>query len=88
MRTGITLGSATYEGGSRVTIVTARYGGIYEPGKWLAFGGGPRELPDEWDAEDTVCIEFWRQRRNEVGGGDTPDEALADLLAKQAQRRG
>jgi hypothetical protein len=76
------------EDGSRVTIVKARYGGIYEPGKWLAFGGGPRDLPQEWDAEDNVCMDFWRERRGEVGGGDTPDEALADLLDKGGSRRG
>jgi hypothetical protein len=52
-----------------VTIVTARYGGIYEPGKWLAFPCWPDAMPEEWNADDTTCIEFWRVRRHEVGGG-------------------
>ncbi len=70
-----------------VTIVTARYRGIYEPGKWLAFGGGSRELPDGWDAGDSACMDFWQVRKDEVGGGDTPDEALADLRRKEEERR-
>jgi hypothetical protein len=70
-----------------VTIVEARYGGIYEPGKWLAFPGHPGDLPSDWDAGDVLCAEFWRTRRNEVGGGDSPDAALADLRRKQAEHR-
>jgi hypothetical protein len=68
---------------SVVTIVSARYGGIYEPGKWLAFPCSPEAMPEEWNADDGTCMEFWRTRRHEVGGGETPDEALADLRRKQ-----
>lgn len=70
-----------------VTIVSARYGGIYEPGKWLAFPCWPEAMPEEWNADDGTCMEFWRTRRHEVGGGDTPDEALADLRRKQEEDR-
>jgi hypothetical protein len=69
-----------------VTIVEARYGGIYEPGKWLAFPMLP-PLPEDWNAGDTACMDFWRERGHEVGGGDTPDEALADLRRKQQDRQ-
>ena len=29
-----------------VTTVAARYCGIYEPGRWLAFAAQPHELPE------------------------------------------
>jgi hypothetical protein len=69
-----------------ITIVRARYGGTYEPGKWLAFGCWPAAMPDEWNADDVTCMHFFRERRHEIGGGDTPDEALADLQRKQRSR--
>lgn len=62
-----------------VTIVRSRYGGIYEPGVWIAFPQAPKDIPDDWRAGDVACAEFFTQRRGFVGGGDTPDEALSDL---------
>jgi hypothetical protein len=72
-----------------VTIVTARYGGIYEPGRWLAFAHHPQSLPDDWDAGDVACAAFWSdpRRRAEVGGGDNPQDAYDDLLLKMKRRR-
>ncbi len=70
-----------------VTIARSRYGGTYEPGKWVAFPCDPEAVPEDWNADDVSCMEFWRTRRHEVGGGDTPDEALEDLLRKQDENR-
>lgn len=70
-----------------VTIVAARYGGVYEPGLWLAFACYPDALPSDWNAGDGACADFWRLCRHEIGGGDSPDDALADLLRKEAGRR-
>ena len=64
-----------------VTITRARYGGMYEPGEWLAFPLPPSGLPYEWDADDVTCLRFW-ETRHDVGGGSSPDEALADLLRR------
>jgi hypothetical protein len=69
-----------------VTIVRSRYGGVYEPGVWIAFPQWPVDLPDDWRGGDVVCEEFFRVRRGTIGGGDTPDEALADLA--RLMRRG
>lgn len=64
-----------------VTITLARYGGVYEPGEWLAFHLPSHALPDGWDADDATCAKFWGAR-HDIGGGGTPDEAYADLLRR------
>ena len=65
-----------------LTIVKSRYGGVYEPGIWIAFPQAPSDIPDDWHAGDVACADFFAQRKGHVGGGDTPDEALADLLCR------
>jgi len=70
-----------------VTIVRARYGGIYEPGDWLAFSALPNGLPAEWDADDVTAMDFYARRSREIGGGKTPNEAYDDLVRKLAERR-
>lgn len=69
-----------------VTIVRSRYGGTYEPGVWVAFPLHPEDLPPDWNAGDVLCNRFW-QSRDDIGGGATPDEAYADLLRRQEERR-
>ena len=64
-----------------VTIVRARYGGIYEPGLWVAFPLQPDRLPDDWDGGDSQCFSFW-QEHQDYGGGDTPTAAYEDLLRR------
>ncbi|MGW4800251.1 hypothetical protein ACWEPC_48315 [Nonomuraea sp. NPDC004297] len=71
----------------RVTIVMSRYGGIYEPGIWVAFPMNPDELPPDWYAGDVECAHFFAERKGEIGGGDTPQEAYEDLLNKMRHRR-
>ena len=71
----------------RVTIVSARYGGIYEPGLWLAFPSNPDQLPAEWDVDDLTAARYYEEHSHEVGAGSTPDEALANLRAILTQRR-
>jgi hypothetical protein len=69
-----------------VTITRSRYGGIYEPGDWVAFAELPHRLPDDWDAGDLVCARFWADHAHEVGGGSSPEEAYADLKRKMDAR--
>jgi hypothetical protein len=72
-----------------VTIVRARYGGSYEPGRWLAFPTDPDRMPDGWDASDVPCAEFWDSYAEPVGASDrSPDQALADLARKLEASRG
>jgi hypothetical protein len=63
----------------RVTIVTARYGGIYEHGLWLAFPSNPDALPVEWDTDDVTASAFYQEHSHEIGAGGTPDEAYSNL---------
>ena len=69
-----------------VTTVRARYGGIYEPGVWLAFPSHPDALPIEWDAGD-VASSYYEDHSHEIGGGSTPDEAYDNLRAIMRRRR-
>ena len=79
--------SAMTDGPGTVTIVRSRYGGIYEPGEWVAFACWPDDIPPDWKADDVTCAEFFAARSAEVGGGATPQEAYEDLLQLLAARR-
>ena len=68
------------DGPGMVTIVRSRYGGIYEPGEWIAFACWPDQIPPEWNVDDVTCAEFFADRRGEVGGGEPPQEAYEDLV--------
>jgi hypothetical protein len=70
-----------------VTIVRARYGGIYEPGVWLAFPSHPDALPIEWDAGDIIASSYYEDHSHEIGGGSTPDEAYENLRTIMRKRR-
>jgi hypothetical protein len=63
-----------------VTIVSARYGGIYEGGAWVAFARFPDELPIEWNAGDVFASRYYEEHSAEIGVGTTPDEAHRNLL--------
>jgi len=71
----------------RVTIVRARYRGLYEPGVWVAFACWPSELSPNWNADDAACAGFFAERAEEIGGGDTPPQAYEDLQQRLAARR-
>lgn len=71
--------SMTDEAPFSVTIARSRYGGIYEPGEWVAFACNPDELSPDWNADDVACAKFYDERRGEVGGGATPQEAYESL---------
>jgi hypothetical protein len=68
-----------------VTVVTARYGGTYEPGRWLAFPLDPSRIPPAFAGEDVECMSFWSDYDEPVGGGDSPDDAYADLHRQLSQ---
>ena len=67
-----------------VTIVRSRYGGTYEPGRWLAWPLYEDQLPIGWAGGDAECHRFWSEYRRPVGSGDTPQDAYDDLLVKIA----
>lgn len=63
-----------------VTIVSARYGGAYEPGAWLAFPVSPDNLPRDWNSNDIAASTFFAITPRLYGAGPTPDAAYEDLL--------
>lgn len=69
-----------------IAIERDRYGGTYSGARWIAWGD--IESPDESQSDDTSCYDFWHgdPRAELAGKGDTPQLALADLLAKRGVR--
>lgn len=71
-----------------VTITTARYGGSYEGGRWLAFPcdpGGLDRLCPGWDDSDVECMKFWAKADTErwpIGRGTGPSAAWNDMRAR------
>jgi hypothetical protein len=73
--------------GFRATIFRARYGGIYEGGRWIAYPSHPWEVPDQVHGSDIESSEWFHEHSDEVGVGDTPNEALADLRGRIERKR-
>lgn len=63
-------------------IVRDRYNGTYSGAIWLAFPMGFEDVPVEVDAEDLECMMFWDAYDGVVGKGNTPELAMANLVAK------
>jgi hypothetical protein len=73
-------------------ICPTRYGGVYEGGKWAAFGCDPWEVPSEAFGDDIACGVWWAHDKPMVTAtGSTPEEAHANLVeelkAVEAQRK-
>ena len=67
-----------------ISIWESRYGGVYEGGRWIAIGNCDL-LPQYTDimGDDESCMRFWNSRQSEkIGRGETPNDALADLLER------
>lgn len=77
------------EGLYPVTVIKSRYGG-YEGGDWLAFNCDPDKVPTDVWGSDMECFDFFEshERSNpkknplKIGRGNTPDEALKNLVAQ------
>lgn len=64
-----------------LTIVATRYSGLYEGGMYAAFKCYPHDIPKAaYDGSDNECAEWWEED-HEVGVGDTPEDAQAELAA-------
>ena len=66
------------------TIICDRYRGTYSGAEWLAFPLDYFKVPDEVDGEDSECMMFWDSYDGVVGKGDTPQEAIGDLIKKMS----
>lgn len=64
-----------------VTILTSRYGGAWEGGKWLAFHCDPWEVPEEVFGDDVTCNHWFYDHPNTYGAGQSPEAAVAALVS-------
>ena len=64
-----------------VSIVSSRYDGAYEGGKWLAIPREPAFVPEAIFDGDDVCERFFLDDDLApiIGRGDTPNAALNDF---------
>lgn len=62
------------------TIICDRYSGTYSGADWLAFPLDYSDVPEEVDGGDTECWMFWDNYDGIVGKGNTPQEAMNDLI--------
>lgn len=67
------------------TIVRDRYDGTYSGADWLAFPLDYWNVPDEVDGGDSECMMFWEDYEGVVGKGNTPELAMANLVAKMEE---
>ena len=69
-----------------LTVICDRYSGVYSGGKYLAFNNSFDEIPFEICSGDANCMIFWAEENKypvyTIGKGDTPLEALEDLIKK------
>jgi hypothetical protein len=81
-----------------IALVQDRYSGCYSGGDWLAVANANHEFrgtsrahwlmgDDGPHGGDLVAGVFWRDRPPWVVVGDTPDRALANLIASDEAKR-
>lgn len=70
-----------------LTVIEDRYNGCYSWGRWTAWNMHHDKIPFGPFADDCSCAEFWHEEHTfPVGIGNTPDEAIQDLLEKMGTR--
>jgi hypothetical protein len=65
-----------------ITIFKTRYSGNIEGAEWAAFNRDPDDISPHATGDDPVAARWWSERDEPYGLGDTPELALADLLAQ------
>jgi hypothetical protein len=66
-----------------LVVINDRYNGVYSGAEWTAWEDYPDAIPDDIFGDDDSCCEFWlKANKNNIGFGNTPDEAIADLRQK------
>ena len=71
-----------------LTIFHARYNGGYEGGLYIALNVRFENVREGLTGDDAICVETFAIVEEEmpIGRGNTPDEALNDLLAEMERR--
>lgn len=65
-----------------IVVFQSRYSGVYEGGDWFALANCETVPDGPWE-DDDECLDWFLSNGETIGVGDTPDEALADLLRKK-----
>jgi hypothetical protein len=67
-----------------VTILSSKYQGVYEGGRFVAFPCRPSEVPAGHDEGDAAAGHFYGEEFLDapIGRGETPDAAYADLVRR------
>jgi hypothetical protein len=65
-----------------LTIVSDRYSGTYSGGNFTAWNLDFDEIPEDVNASDVICYDFWLHNEIIVGKGATIQEAVYDLYVK------
>lgn len=65
-----------------LVIVKDRYTGVYSDGVYTAWNLYLEEIPQDIEANDVLCCNFWDSYNGVVGLGGTPNDAVNDLQRK------
>lgn len=69
-----------------LVIVKDRYTGVYSDGVYTAWNLHLEEIPQDIEADDVSCRNFWYSYTGIVGLGGTPSDAVNDLQQKLAEQ--
>ena len=70
-----------------LTIVLDRYTGVYSGGIFTAWNKNVNQIPSAIDEADISCSAFWADFDGECGIGETPEEAINDLIRQLGESK-
>ena len=68
-----------------LTITADRYSGTYSGGDYIAWNFDAIDIPEDVNAGDEFCWDFWEKNKIVCGKGRTVSEAIADLYVKMKE---
>lgn len=70
-----------------LTVISDRYNGVYSGGKYLAFNIDSYNVSEYIHGDDISCMEYWAECDINVGKGETPYDAIADLYIQLYEKK-
>ena len=70
-----------------LTVIKDRYMGTYSGGEYLAFNLYFDKIPSDIISDDTTCNAFFIETDLVYGKGNTPDEAIRDLVTQRLRAK-
>lgn len=65
-----------------LTIVSDRYSGVYSGGQFTAWNMAYNDIPLDPILDDVSCMYFWDTTDIIIGRGETPQDAIEDLIKR------